>query len=55
MHSVQMVHDLISVTWQLLYKRQALASTWKLSRNTILDEFVCLYSAKKYLKESNST
>lgn len=46
MHNVLVLRDLISVTWQSLFKREMLASTWKLDRNTILDEFVYLRSTK---------
>lgn len=47
MHSVLMVHDLISVTHQSLYKTEMLAAAWKLNRNTTPSEFVCLHYTKK--------
>lgn len=46
MHNVLVVCSLILVTWQSLFKRETLASTWKLDRNTILDGFVYLRSTK---------
>lgn len=46
MHNVLVVRSLILVTWQSLFKRETLASTWKLDRNTILDGFVYLRSTK---------